>query len=58
MPLSGIVTLLTGDDRRWVEGLWAGLASEFGLSVAAWRVPLPHLSYHVAETYNPPFVFL
>ena len=49
--MQGIVSLLDGEAREWVEQLWDELRRDFGVrGIHAKR--FPHFSYHVAEEYD------
>jgi 2'-5' RNA ligase len=49
--MQGIVTLLEGEARERVEGIWEELRRDFGVrGIHAKR--FPHFSYHVAEAYD------
>jgi 2'-5' RNA ligase len=46
----GVVSQLDDKHHTMVETLWAEFAAHFGLATIH-RVPIPHISYHVAENY-------
>jgi 2'-5' RNA ligase len=48
----GIVSLLDDASEQAARALWAELDAHDGLREAAQRVPWPHVSYHVAESYE------
>jgi len=49
--MQGIVSLLDGEARERVEGIWEELRRDFGVrGIHAQR--FPHFSYHVAEEYD------
>lgn len=52
--MQGIVSLLDDTSARAVRALWDELERVWRLREAARSVPLPHLSYHVADGYDIP----
>ncbi len=49
--MHGVVSLLDMEHSRQVEALWAELAAAVSIR-GALRVPYPHVSHHVAESYD------
>jgi 2'-5' RNA ligase len=47
----GVVALLDNQHCEMVEGLWEEFKREFGTH-SAYISPVPHFSYHVAESYH------
>jgi 2'-5' RNA ligase len=50
--MRAIVSVLDDSSRVLVEHLWAGIEREFGIE-PPYTQPVPHFTYHVAETYAP-----
>ena len=50
--MDGVVSLLDSASEQAVRALWAELAERHHVSVAAQRVPYPHVSYQIAENYD------
>lgn len=49
----GIVSLLDATHEARVRALWAEFREKFDVEGVA-RVPIPHLSYHIADEYDLP----
>jgi 2'-5' RNA ligase len=49
--MHGVVSLLDDSSSRMVEKLWAEIEREFGIR-GVYRTPFPHISYHVAGSYD------
>lgn len=47
----GVVALLDDQHCEMVEALWSEFKREFGTD-SAYSSPVPHFSYHVADSYN------
>jgi 2'-5' RNA ligase len=47
----GVVTLIEGEPREWIEGLWRELLGRFNLQ-HPYESPIAHFSYHVASGYD------
>ena len=50
--MRAIVSVLDDSSRVLVEHLWSGIEREFGIE-PPYTQPVPHFTYHVAETYAP-----
>jgi 2'-5' RNA ligase len=48
---SAVISTLPDEHHQRVLDVWDDLADEFGIDPAA-ELPPPHVSYHVAETYD------
>jgi 2'-5' RNA ligase len=51
----GVVALLDSESHARVEALWAEFRERFGVQGIS-LTPVPHFSFHVAESYNFPAI--
>jgi hypothetical protein len=51
--MEGLITKLPQPYHRQVMDIWEELASTFNITKARGTTPIPHFSWHVAESYSP-----
>lgn len=47
--MEGLVSLLDAEHEACVRAIWQALKQAFGLTALSQQVPIPHISYYVAE---------